>query len=345
MSDLPAPPQRSLSPWQRLYETLHRVRWRWFSRRSKRLERTVISIGNLLWGGAGKTPVVAAVARHLRDRGLETVILSRGYGRKDKGTRVVSTGDGPLLGPKVAGDEPVLLAGELPGVAVVVGSDRYRAGRHALERLQPTPEIFLLDDGFSHLGLFRDIDLVVFPIDDPFGGGRLPPSGRLREPLSSMRRADAALLIGGSSEAAGQLAAVLRPYGFTGPGFSGNVELDSARLADGSPLATGSRVLALAAIARPDRFRRSALAAGFEIVDELFLADHHVYSERTLDRIEKAWHRSGAAAVLTTSKDRVKLLGRLHVPLAELPMRTVFENDFWTWLDRRLELQWKERAG
>src|SRR5262245_39413720 len=180
------PPPPPISPWQILYGGAHGLRRRGYRDRARRLPRPVVSVGNLHWGGTGKTPLVAAIAAHLRDRGLAVCILSRGYASRGRGVRVVSTGSGPLLGPRTAGDEPVLLAGELPGVAVVVGPDRWQAGEHALRRLDPRPDLFLLDDGFSHLALARDLDLVAFPAADPFAGGRLFPSGRLREPLAAV---------------------------------------------------------------------------------------------------------------------------------------------------------------
>ncbi|MCB1058486.1 MAG: tetraacyldisaccharide 4'-kinase, partial [Acidobacteria bacterium] len=124
--DLRSPPAPR-SPWQLLYGAAHRLRRRWYRSRARRLPRPVISIGNLHWGGAGKTPLVAAIGRHLAARGLRVAVLSRGYGGDGRGVRIVSTGTGPLLGPLVAGDEPVLLAGEMPGVAVVVDPADYAA--------------------------------------------------------------------------------------------------------------------------------------------------------------------------------------------------------------------------
>ena len=332
-------PSSPRSPWQLFYGAVHKARWHWYARHSKRLPRPVISVGNLHWGGAGKTPTVAAIARHLKDRGQRVAILSRGYGRREKGVRVVSTGDGPMLGPLLAGDEPVLLAGELPGVAVVVGSDRSAAGRHALERLEPAPDIFVLDDGFSHLSLCRDIDLVVFPADDPLAGGRLLPGGRLREPLAAIERADAALLVGADKPAAQELGSVLRPFGFDGPTFACALSSEPPRLTQGESLAPGSRVLAVAAIARPERFVATVREAGFEITDVLTFADHHGFPDRSLKRIETAFRDSAVDAVITTTKDHVKLLGRLDLPLAQLPIQALPEDAFWTWLDRRLDPQ------
>jgi tetraacyldisaccharide 4'-kinase len=236
----------------------------------------------------------------------------------------------------VAGDEPVLLAGEVPGVSIVVSPDRYQGGLHALERLPTRPNLFLLDDGFSHLALARDLDLVAFPAADPFGGGRLLPSGRLREPLEAIARAHAVLLTGAAQPGEGAaLAAALRPFGFTGPGFSCPTRTAPARFSgsDGSELSPGAGVFLVSAIARPDGFTAAVRAQGFEILGELRFPDHHPYPAPTLARIADAFRSSGAAAVLTTAKDAVKLLGRLDAPLAELPVRAEPEPGFWAWLD------------
>jgi len=301
-----------------------------------RLPRPVISIGNLHWGGSGKTPLTAAVAASLIADGRRVAILSRGYGRQDNQVRIVSLGDGPLLGPTVAGDEPVLLAGELPGAAVIVGPDRYRAGRHALERIDPPPEIFLLDDGFSHLALARDLDLLVAPASDPLGGGRLWPGGRLREPLAASRHAAAILVTGGSQQSADELATTLRPWGFAGPGFGCARIFDAPRLATGEPLADGTRVLLVSAIARPQSFETAVTDLDLPIAGALQFPDHHPYPEASLSEIATAFAGSNAEVVLTTAKDRVKLLGRLDLPLAELPLRAVPDAAFWPWLDGRL---------
>lgn len=333
--DAPGPPW---SPWQLLYGGAHRLRRAWWRRRARRLERPVISVGNLHWGGAGKTPLVAAVAAHLRDGGARVAILSRGYGRRDRRVRIVSTGDGqPLLGPSVAGDEPVLLAGELPGVAVVVGPDRYLAGMQALERLGPWPDLFLLDDGFSHLRLARDLDLLVFPAADPFAGDRLAPAGRLREPLAAARAADAVLLSGASVGARGDdLARALRPFGFAGPGFACPIVAGPVRGVATSEPRPGARVVAAAAVARPEPFFAELRRQGFEVAEALRFPDHHRYPEATLERLRDAVRRHEASHLVVTVKDRVKLLGRLDVPLAELPIRAVPEPGFFDWLDARI---------
>ncbi len=337
---LQAPPP-SRSPWQLFYGAVHRLRASWYSDRAAKLPRPVVSVGNLSWGGAGKTPMVAAIASHLNAAGVRVAILSRGYGRRDEsGVRIISDGEGPLLGPRLAGDEPVLLAGMLPGVAVLVGADRARAGRHALERLEPPPDVFLLDDGFSHLRLRRDLDILLFPARDPFAGGRLPPGGRLREPLASAARAGAVVLTGTpgdeASRAGDELALALRPHGYRGPGFASLTVVEKPRRFSGGELPETVRALLVSGIARPEGFGSSVQELGVEVADHLAFGDHHAYSEASLARIEKAYHQCGATVVLATGKDRVKLQGRLKLPLAEVPIRAAPTPSFFAWLDERL---------
>jgi len=245
---LQAPPPGT-SPWQRLYAAAHRLRGSWYRGRARRLPRPVVSIGNLHWGGTGKTPLVAAVARHLRRRGAAVCILSRGYGGSGSGVRLVSRGEGPLLDAATAGDEPVQLAGELPGVAVVVGPDRFRAGCEALARLQPAPDVFLLDDGFSHLTLRRDLDLLALPAADPFGGGRLWPGGRLREPLAAAARADAVLLTGGPAAADGAASPDGEPAAADGAAQPGGGPAEWRSWQAGGPATTKGSSAAGAALA------------------------------------------------------------------------------------------------
>jgi tetraacyldisaccharide 4'-kinase len=240
----------------------------------------------------------------------------------------------------------------------------------------------VLDDGFSHLALARDLDVLAFPAADPFAGGRLAPAGRLREPLAAAARADAAVLTGldGVDGAGGRsggdgvrparcdgeaveyeeagvgaaLAAALAPHGFRGPGFASRLVAAPPRHAPGRPLPAGSRVLLVAGIARPERFfataRRLAAGphgdgAGFEVAGELAFPDHHDYPEPSLEAIRRAAVEAGASALLVTAKDRVKLHGRLELALAELPVTAQPEAAFWQWLDGRLEEIGASAAG
>ena len=157
--------------------------------RARRLPRPVISVGNLAVGGAGKTPFAMLLARGLRARGLRAAVLSRGYGASAEGPffpRLVSNGAGAILSPREAGDEAHLLARGLPGTVVAIDPDRLRAGEMAARRFPV--DVFILDDGFQHRRLRRDLDILLLDGTNPFGNGRLLPAGRLREPPSAARR-------------------------------------------------------------------------------------------------------------------------------------------------------------
>jgi tetraacyldisaccharide 4'-kinase len=307
----------------------------------------VWSVGNLHWGGTGKTPVVSAVAAWLRENGERAAILSRGYGRRGGGgPLLVSRGEGPLVSPARAGDEPWLLAEQLPGVAVAVAARRAAAGRLLLATLAPPPTLFLLDDGFSHLRLARDLDVLVLPADDPFGGGRLLPGGRLREPLAAAARAHGVLLAGEAvtPSAAREVGAALGAHGFHGGAFACRMGVGEPRPVSAPPRAHGQAAprveagpwLLVTGVARAERVRRSAAAAGLAVADHLAFADHHDYPPHSLHIIARTAARSGAVAVLTTTKDRVKLTGRLPLPLWELPVAAAPEPAFWAWLTGRL---------
>lgn len=328
--ELPAPPPPSSSPWQRLYAAVLERRRRGWQTKQRHLPRPVLSIGNLHWGGTGKTPTVQALARHLTAAGRRVAVLSRGYGRRSRGMVVVSRGRGPEVDVATAGDEPHLLARSIPDLVVAVGRDRHAAGLFVLDRVDPSIELFLLDDGFAHLRLARDLDLLLFPLRDPWGGGRLLPSGRLREPLEATRHADAVLLTAAASADGGPaLARHLRPFGFSGPGFACALETELASTPRG-------RVVLVSAVASPDRIRRSAAEHGLEVAEHLAYADHHPYPPASLQAIDEAVRRHRAEAVVTTSKDLGKLSGRLRAPLIELTARLSLPDTFWAWLGARL---------
>ncbi len=343
-----APPRElkaSRSPWQRFYAWVLGRRRARLAAKANRLPEPVVSIGNLHFGGSGKTPLTAAVAEHLRDHGAQVVILSRGYGRQKGGVRIVSRGSGPLVGPRLGGDEPVLLAGMLEGVAVVVGEDRYEAGMYALESLQPQPNIFVLDDGFSHYRLARDVDILAFPAHNPFSGGKLAPSGRLREPLAAAAHADAVVLTGdftavppGAPSVGDALAKCLRPFGFTGPGFSAPLSsLGLRSVADDTPISPqATKVVAVSALADNQAFLRSIEDLGLEVVAALSYRDHHAYPDASLIEIHRCYEESDAEAVVTTGKDAVKLYRRTEAPLWEMVVRSRPEASFFDWLKTRV---------
>ena len=296
------------------------------SRRS--LDRPVISVGNLSVGGSGKTPIVAALARMLLDMGQRPAILSRGYARRHAtdGVVVVSDRNRVLEPVENSGDEPQMLARALPGVPVLVCADRHLAGRLAEKRFDAT--VMLLDDGFQHLALGRNVDVLVMPASDL--DDAVLPSGRLREPLDAASSADC-VLVPGSLEDVSRVAATFdRMPVFRVTNHFGTVQgLDAS-----AP--SGTRVVAVAGIARPERFFTTLREQGFEIVRELRFPDHHWFSSDDLDRIRTIAKDASADFVATTEKDAVRVAPQSG--WAVLPMTAVIEPPelFSSWLRERL---------
>lgn len=273
--------------------------------RVRRLPRPVISVGNLTVGGTGKTPVTAWIARQLLAQGLKVAVLSRGYGGSLEGqVALVADGQNLLLTPDQCGDEPYLLASTIPGLMVVIGSDRYRAGQLAMERLRP--DVFLLDDGFQHLRLHRDLNILLMDCRRPVGNGHVLPAGPLREPASAIQRADRLIY---TRCAATDVPATLdlqlpqclarhRIASFRR--LSDDVELRPEQL-------LGDKVAAFAGIADPQGFFDGLRHAGIVVSASLALADHEAYGGATLARLGRLGRETGAAWLLTTEKDGVKV--------------------------------------
>lgn len=290
-----------------LYGGVVRMRNRYYDRprACARAALPVISVGNLTVGGTGKTPVVAWIARLLLDWGLRPAVVSRGYrGRAGSGPLLVSEGRGPLCAPARCGDEPYLLARTLPGVLVVVGSDRV-AGAEAARRAGA--QAVILDDGYQHRRLARDLDLLLVDAGNPFGTGRLLPAGILREPLAELRRADLVLVtrsrVGERFPAIERTlrrfnrSAPLLPSGHRRVGFVGT---------RGETAARPSRAVAFCGIGQPAPFRADLLDEGIELVDFRVHPDHHPYSEAEFSELRELAERHRAALV-TTEKDLVRL--------------------------------------
>ena len=297
--------------WRRAWYARHPEAWR-------RLDRRVISVGNLVVGGSGKTPVVAALARWLLSEGARPSILSRGYARRgsDAGVVVVSDGARVLEPVSRSGDEPQMLARTLTGVPVLVSGDRYLAGRLAERRFAST--VHLLDDGFQHFGLVRDVDLLLVSPGDL--EERVLPAGRLREPLDAARHADA-LLVRGSEEEVSVVAARLR----VATAFRMVTSYGAARVLEPFgvllPPMAGMRALAVAGIARPRRFFDAARRQGWDVVQELAFRDHHWFDATDLKRMLATARAAGADVILTTEKDAMRLL---ELPLAPIPRTFAF---------------------
>jgi tetraacyldisaccharide 4'-kinase len=319
------------------------LRRRWYAApgRQHRLRQPVISVGNLSHGGRGKTPVVALLARMLVEAGERPAILTRGYARRLPADGVVVVSDGAHLLADLdrSGDEPLMLARDLPGARVLVCAQRALAGALAERVLGAT--VHLLDDGFQHVQLARDVDLVVVGPEDL--DERRGTFGRLREPVEALAAADGIVMDAwspGSSDP-----------GLPGPEGPGlhrangwftlvrsvdqPVPLEPARGWD----APNRRVVAVAGIARPQRFVDLLRAEGWEVVESLAFGDHHPYTPADLSRIAEAASRTGAP-VLTTAKDAVRLLPHrpLPVSIALVPLQVSIEpaGAFAGWLFERL---------
>jgi tetraacyldisaccharide 4'-kinase len=303
-----------------LYGQVMRVRRRRMERRpqrQRRLSKPVISVGNLSMGGTGKTPVVAAIAEWLIGAGYRPSILTRGYGREEAlDGVVVIDGATPV---RQTGDEPLMLARRVRGATVCVSPDRYLGGVLA-EKLGC--DVHVLDDGFQHVELARQLDILVTTAGE-IPNGRVIPLGRLREPLDAAARAHVLVVTDATSGAASAEAWTL-----------GISQSCGSRRSLGEPVGIGcqvsgirdQRVLAVAGIAHPERFVQSLRDGGWTVVDAMTFADHHRYSQNDLDAIASRMAKVGAGAVFTTDKDAVRFESPTpSFPLYRVPLEVEFD--------------------
>jgi tetraacyldisaccharide 4'-kinase len=312
--------------------------------RSSRLRRPVISIGNIALGGRGKTPLVALVAKILMAHGERPAILSRGYRRRrhEEGVVVVSDGTAILADVDRSGDEPLMLAECLPGAPVLVSDIRATAGALAERIFGAT--VHILDDGFQHRVLARDVDVVVVAPEDL--AGRRLPFGRLRETARALSRADAVIVDAPSGD----------PRPLEVP-RSANARLFRMRRVIGAPDVVGGAVVtldrskpvvAVAGIARPERFRVALEADGWRLGRMMIFRDHHRFTTADTASMVRAARDIGAQAIFTTAKDAVRLrpLGPLPVSVAVIPIDVEVEptDGFRTWLLDRVRAARESRA-
>jgi tetraacyldisaccharide 4'-kinase len=280
--------------------------------RQEKVGCPVVSVGNLTVGGTGKTPMVILLAGMLRDRGMRPAVLSRGYGGKSASdVLVVSDGRQILAGPEDAGDEPVLIARSLKGIPVLAGAKRALTGRYARENFGV--DVIVLDDGFQHRWIHRDLDIVLLDSRHPLGNGLLLPRGPLREPLAALERAGVVVFtrsqdgagplmdkeISGMLSGRPVLRTRIRPTKLVG---ADDMELPLSFLA-------GKRVFAFAGIARPDSFRQTVEGLGGVMAGFRDFRDHHRYTVEDWGRIEHDAGLARADIVLATEKDLVKFQG------------------------------------
>jgi tetraacyldisaccharide 4'-kinase len=303
---------------------------------SKKLPCKVISVGNITVGGTGKTPMTVFISECLKRVGYRVALISRGYkGTAGKTATIISDGQSVTGGPETAGDEPYLLASRLKGIPVVVGQDRFSAGLLALDTFQP--EVIVLDDGFQHMQLARDLDLVLLDYHQPFGNRHLLPRGTLREPVSALMRSHALVLtrcphppaVQAPSQDA-ELKAMLpqapvfstshAPYFYRIPP---NARCSPAEFAKrGVPtindipgVDAGRRSMAFSGIARNDDFLQTLGSAGINVTQFAQFSDHHWYSDRDFTAIQRAAEQSAAQCLVTTEKDYARFAHRKTWPL------------------------------
>ena len=331
-----------LSPLSNLYGLVAARRRRWYDQRPeivRRLRQPVISVGALTVGGSGKTPIAAELAKILMSMGEHPSILSRGYRRQDPVDGVVVVRDQTAIRSNLeqSGDEPFMLARTLQETSVFVCENRYLAGRLAETRFGAT--VHVLDDGFQHFNLYRDVDLVVLGDADIESASTLP-TGRLREQFDAIRLADALIIETPTVDEAQKFSGrfgVERSFHFTrrllpprDPATSKEVDI---------PI--GTRVLAIAGIARPESFFNALRSYGYTIVNTVTYPDHHAFVKSDLADLNRELKNHEADYVVTTEKDFVRLFP--HMPLAfpmvwvPLSVSIEPEDHFRTWISDHLK--------
>jgi len=305
-------------PLELLYRAFLRLRLAaygrgWLPRR--RLPAKVISVGNLTVGGTGKTPMVITLAAGLERRGRRVAVLTRGYGRRERLPLVINgRGEVEKYRPELMGDEPIVLARRLPEVTIGIGADRYALGRQISEMEAPRPpDVFLLDDGFQHLRLARDLDIVLLDSTRPFGNGAVLPAGPLREPRRALARADLIVLTrvaenGGEAK----LLEEIRGLNPRAPVFRARTKLagvfDAATHRAANLYALKQQpALAFCAVGNPEAFAADLARWEFSVAGAVAFPDHHRYQISDFKSIIAQADRLGARVLLTTEKDMVNL--------------------------------------
>ena len=285
---------------------------------TKCLPAPVISVGNLTVGGTGKTPMTACLARLLQGQGYKVAILSRGYGGTARGVTCISDGLNIYQKPPDAGEEAFWLARAVPGVAVYTAPDRYAAGLAAWREVKP--DFFLLDDGFQHFQLHRDLDVVLLDADAPFGNGCLLPRGPLREPVATLNAADVLIITRYQPERHQDRLRLIKEK------FPGKTMLTAAIMPTAARLFPADRevplpemknqkLFAFAGLARPQVFYQSLRDLGVELPGCRDFPDHYAFSHQDLEVLVKEAQILGAAALITTTKDWARLGENWAYPL------------------------------
>jgi tetraacyldisaccharide 4'-kinase len=295
--------------------------------RSRRLPCRVISVGNVTLGGTGKTPFTIWLAQWCRQQGWSVAVLSRGYGsRGSAACRVVSAGDGPCVDWRTAGDEPYLMARRLPGVPVIVGKNRYVTGQYACDRFGV--RVVILDDGFQHRTLARDLDVVLVDASNPFGVGSLVPRGALRESPRALRRADVVVLSRADipTSEVSKVREHIRRWCRRQPLYAVTAVPEAlyrgdTSIAEGPAWLARRRVVAFAGIGNPQAFAATLIRLGVHIEALLAFPDHHVYTAADWCAMIDIARRRNVECLVTTEKDAVRLPPSWQKPLPVYTLR------------------------
>ena len=314
--------------------------------RPKRLDGIVISVGNLTTGGTGKTPMVLWIAERLAAEGKRVGVLTRGYRGTTQPAEDSANNSDATKGTS-SSDEVQLLRSRLGDrVAIGVGANRFARGSDLVKK---GVHWFVLDDGFQHLALARDVNIVLVDATNPFGGGYLLPAGRLREPRSALARAD--LIVITRSDYTPAVQAAIRHYS-AAPIFNARPQLDSIcpvdalassiSPADAPEKLRGEKLFAFCGIGNPSAFVEDLRGWGFSVAGSNFFPDHHRYSWQDVQHIEAAAREAGATALICTEKDKFNLAGARwqsgNVWFCRISLQVSREEEFWRAIKAKAEV-------
>ncbi|MEO5355888.1 MAG: tetraacyldisaccharide 4'-kinase [Nitrospirae bacterium YQR-1] len=300
-----------MNPVEYIYYMGYRLsRWNGL-RKQRRLPHKTISIGNLTLGGTGKTPLVISIAEKAKKLGYSPCILTRGYRGRAKNPVFVSKGDGPLIDYSDSGDEPYLMALRLRGVEIIKSADRYEAGV-----MSEKADLFIIDDGFQHRRLHRDVDIVLIDAGCGFGNGRLFPVGPLREPITELSRASIIILTKNTTTCVAAKSDIYRLAGTSIPNITDHIYKASHGVTSlitpqgerlPASMLTGKNVYAFCGIGNPQSFADSLKAAGANVLKLRIFRDHHNYKPSEIKSLLTETKSSSAKLIITTEKDLIKL--------------------------------------
>lgn len=314
---------------------LRRKMYRKKNRLLKKLPVPVISVGNLAVGGTGKTPMTIYLAKLLRKKHYFPAILSRGYGGAfERKGGIVSNGNSILADSTQAGDEPLMMAKQLAGIPLIVGRRRYRSGLKAVNKFGC--DLIILDDGFQHLSLFRNLNIVLMDALRPIGNGYLLPRGILREPMSALVDADAVIFTRSPSKKPPLVAEIL-PFMRRFPIFWAKQDayidhiFNGSKKIDGPALNNlkGKKVYLFSGIARNNDFHQTITATKAKVMGHDMFGDHHRYTKYEIDTIIKMAIKTRSDWLLTTEKDFARITPPIQWPLpfAAVGVKVRFSND------------------